>query len=92
MLARYGFTVMSEKQDHIDRNYEAFKRLLPDLLATHAGKTALLRNEELVDIFDSMADAERAGRRLYPDGLFSVQRITDRTVDLGYFSHAEHFG
>jgi hypothetical protein len=83
---------MNEKQNHIDRNYEAFKRLLPELLVTHAGKAALMRNEELVEIFDSMADAERAGRKLYSDGMYSVQQITDRTVDLGYFSHAVHFG
>ena len=83
-------SALSDKQDQVDRNYESFQKRLPDLLQTHAGKFALMRDGEVVDIFDSMADAARAGRRLYPDGLFSVQKITDQKVDLGYFSHAVH--
>ena len=83
---------MSDRQRQVDENYEAFKKLLPDLLLSKAGKSALLRDGELIEVFDSMADAERAGRRLYEDGLFSVQRITDQKVDLGYFSHALYLG
>ena len=75
-------------QDEIDRNYVAFTALLPELVKTGAGKWALLRSATLEAIFDTARDAQLAGEKLYPDGLFSVQEIRDRAVDLGWFSHA----
>ncbi|MXX00041.1 MAG: hypothetical protein F4Z79_00230 [Acidimicrobiia bacterium] len=75
-------------QDHVDRNYAAFAALLPDLLRGNAGQWALLRNENLEAIFDTVRDAHTAGQKLYPDGLFSIQEIRPGAVDLGWFSHA----
>ena len=75
-------------QDQIDQNYAAFKALLPDLMKTSAGKWALLRNEQVEAIFDTARDAQLAGGKLFSDGLFSVQEVRDRAVDLGWFSHA----
>ena len=67
--------MQERRQRQVDGNYEAFKKLLPELLLLKAGKSALLRNGELIEVFDNMADAERTGRLLYNDGLFSVQLI-----------------
>ena len=75
-------------QDQVDRNYAAFTALLPDLMKTNAGKWALLRNAQLEAIFDTARDAQLAGGKLYADGLFSVQEVRNRAVDLGWFSHA----
>ncbi len=77
---------MSEKSE-AHRNYEVFARLLPDLAETHADKCALLHDGELVEIFDTNADARFAGRTRFGRGKFSVQRITARPADLGWFSH-----
>ena len=76
------------KQQEVDRNYEAFKGLLPELLKEHGGKFALLRNGEVVELFDSARDAMIHGHRTYDDNLYSVQEITDQIVDLGFFSCA----
>lgn len=75
-------------QDEIDRNYEAFKARLPELLLSHPGKFALMQHEEIIDFFDTARDAHVAGRALFKDGLFSVQEVIEAPVDLGYFSHA----
>jgi hypothetical protein len=70
----------------VDANFAVFEQELPALLRSHPGKYALYRHRELIEIFDTWADACRAGRRLYPDDIFSVQEITDRKIDLGWFS------
>ena len=75
-------------RDEIDRNYTAFKALLPDLMKTSGGKWALLHNATLEGVFDTARDARLAGTKLYADGLFSVQEVRSRAVDLGWFSHA----
>ena len=75
-------------ENEVDRNYEAFERLLPELLTTERGKVALMRSGRIVDFFSSEALALAEGRGRFPDGLFSVQEVTDRPADLGFFSHA----
>ena len=79
---------MSSIQDEVDRNYEAFQARLPELLPTSRGQWALLRHGEVEVIFDTARDAQLAGEKLFDDGLFSVQQVTDGVVDLGWFSHA----
>lgn len=76
------------RQKEVDDNFEAFQNLLPELKKTHFGKYALLRQGEVVQIFDSARDAMIYGEKQYSDGLFSIQQVTDMVVDLGYFSHA----
>ena len=79
-------------QEAVDRNYEAFKALLPDLIKTHLGKYALLREQAVVETFDTAGDAMKFAEAQFSDGLFSIQKITAQVVDLGYFSHAMHVG
>ena len=62
--------------------------LLPQMLRSHQGKWVLLQNGGLTALFDTARDAHLAGSKLYPDGYFSVQQVTNRPVDLGWFSHA----
>ena len=81
-------TIAEQIQDQIDQNYTAFTALLPDLMRTSAGKWALLHNGTLEGVFDTARDARLAGTILHADGLFSVQEVRNRAVDLGWFSHA----
>lgn len=74
--------------DELKRNYDAFRAKLPELLATRRGKFALMHDGEIVDFYDSIADAYRAGLKQWPAGAFSVQEVTDISADLGFFSHA----
>ncbi len=75
-------------QKEIDANFEAFQKVLPDLLPSEADRWALMRHGECVDFYDTLRDAETAGRAMYKDRMFSVQQVSTAVVDLGWFSHA----
>ena len=75
------------QQLEVDRNYEAFKVLLPDLLKTEFNRYVLIHNREVIACFDTSRDAMQAGRIFLEGKHFSVQQVTDKSVDLGYYSH-----
>ncbi len=75
-------------REEVDRNYEAFRKRLPELLGTHRGKFALLHDAQIVEFFDTARDANAAGRQIFKGEPFSIQEVTDGQVDLGFFSHA----
>ena len=77
-------------QTAVDRNFDAFQKLLPSLMETQAGKYALMLDGQAIEFFDSARDAMIYGQKQYPDQLFSVQQVTKKIVDLGYFSYALH--
>jgi hypothetical protein len=85
IIARFG---VKSKEQAVSENFEAFEKQLPQLLQTHAGKYALLRDKKVVEFFDSVGDAVKYGRDNFADGLYSVQLVTQEVEDLGYFSHA----
>ena len=74
------------QQQEVDRNYEAFKEKLPDLIRSDAGRTALMRGGEVVVCLDTERDAIAVGRTMFEDGHFSIQKVRSRPIDLGYFS------
>ncbi len=41
-----------------------------------------------MEFFDTVDDAYRAGQKLFQNQPFSIQEVTDSSVDLGFFSHA----
>lgn len=77
-----------QKQAEIDRNYEAFKNILPELMKNHVGQFVVMRYEKPVAFFDTTRDAMVYAVKTYEDGLFSVQEVTQKSIDLGWFSHA----
>jgi hypothetical protein len=72
----------------VKRNYEALVQILPTILAEHHGQFALMRDEKVIECFDTAGDANRAGMKLFSDEKFSIQQITNTPIDLGFFSHA----
>lgn len=76
------------RQRQIESNYAAFQAKLSSLLEEHRGEFALMRNGEVVEFFDTARDTYAAGKKMFEDGLFSVQEVTDVPIDLGFFSHA----
>ena len=63
-------------------------RKLPQLLRSHRGKFALMRDRAIIDFFDSPGDAYKVGLKNYGVGDFSIQEVTDATIDLGFFNRA----
>ncbi|MEE9276275.1 MAG: hypothetical protein V3V62_13300 [bacterium] len=83
-------TDKSAIQAEVDKNFAAFKNMLPELSEKYRGKFVLMRDQEVVQAFDSPGDAVIYAKAQFKDERYSVQEVTDRIVDLGYFSHAMH--
>lgn len=77
-------------QNEIDRNYEAFVKALPNLLASHRDQYALMKGGQILGFYSSAIDARTAAESFIPDKLYSIQKVTEAVVDLGFFSHAVH--
>jgi hypothetical protein len=76
------------QREQVDRNYEAFKAMLPNILPLYEGKYALMKDGAAVGFYSTLEDAYVTANRFYKDQPFSVQRVTNAPVDLGFFSHA----
>lgn len=64
--------------EEVKLNALAFRAKLPELLATHRGRHALLRGQTIIEFFDTMGDAYVAARLLFAtDHLFSIQEIIE---------------
>lgn len=80
----------TEKMQAIANNYQAFEAMLPLLLRDHKGKFALLRDGQVVEFFDTAGMAQIAGIERFDDALFSVQKVIEEAIDLGFYSHARY--
>ena len=74
----------------VERNLFAFLPHLQTLLPEKEGQFALLRNQQIESVHEKLSDALRKGHSAFSDGLFSIQKITDRSVELGMFGHADN--
>lgn len=77
-------------ESEIQRNLFAFLPQLGELLPDHEGSYALLRSQKVDSIHLKLSDALRKGYSDFSDGLFSIQKVTDRPVELGMFGHADN--
>lgn len=75
-------------EQEIDRNFDFFLRHLNRYLPDHLGQFALLKNCQVIDFFGKLIEAERVGNQRFPDGIYSIQEVTDNPVDLGYMNYA----
>ncbi len=80
------------RKTQIEENYQFFQTVVASLMSEHGGKYALLHSKELVGVFARPVDAAIEGQRRFSDGSFSIQRITDRPVDLGFLSNGADQG
>lgn len=75
------------QQQEVDRNYDAFMSMLDSILAEHRDELALMRDGEIVGYFKTPRELLVAASERFPDGIFSVQEVTDVPLDLGFWSH-----
>ena len=71
----------------VDRSYDAFVHILGKILDDHRDQLALMRDGGVVGYFDTPRQALEAAARSFPDGIFSIQEVTDEALDLGFWSH-----
>ncbi len=80
---------MTNVQDaEIDRNFEAFRNFLPELLQSAPGKFALLHAEKIVSLYDSSLSAVIEGLQRFGEGGYSVQEVSEQADNLGFYSYA----
>lgn len=78
----------SERQQReVDQNYDAFMAVLGSILVEHRNELALMRDREIVGYFKTPRELLVAASERFPDGIFSVQEVTDEPLDLGFWSH-----
>lgn len=58
--------------------HDAFERLLPELMTTHAGRYVALHSGTVVAVADSETEALTLAHARQPGNLFLVRRVTDR--------------
>jgi hypothetical protein len=82
--------VMTQEQmrEQVDKNYQAFLALLPTIIPLHQDKYALMKDGVAVGFYTTLEDAYMTANQFYKDQPFSVQKVTETPVDLGFFSHA----
>lgn len=71
----------------VDQNYDAFVRLLGTILRDHRDQLALMRDGQVVGFYDTPREALEVAAQKFPDGIFSIQEVTDEPIDLGFWSH-----
>lgn len=75
-------------QAEVDRNYAEFVKQLPALLPLYRDKFALMKGGKILGYYTTAQDAAEAAQTFIKDGLFSIQEVTDVSINLGFFTHA----
>lgn len=75
---------LEEVQKEIDKNYDFFLKELPNIINLYNNKYALLKNAEIIDYFDTMDDAIKYAKIRFEDGLYSIQKVNETPISLGY--------
>ena len=80
----------ARQKQEVDDNYDSFVRMLDSIVDDHRDQLALMRAGAIVGYFDTPREALEAASALFPDGIFSIQEVTDEPIDLGFWSHVGH--
>lgn len=72
----------------IDQNLDFFLKELPALRKENFGRYALLKSRKVIGLFDTIRDADLAGGKMFADRIYSVQKVDDAPINLGFYSHA----
>lgn len=83
-------TMAKPMASQVDLNFASFVKMLPELLQTQPGKFALMHDGAIVEFYEGLADAVRAGAAKFGDSNFSVQEVVSQNINLGYHLHAVH--
>ncbi len=85
---------MSDQQarEQVDKNYQVFLSILPNIIAQHRNKYALMKDGQVIGYYSTIEDAYMTANKFYEYEPFSVQKVTDVPIDLGFFSHAVRIG
>lgn len=64
-----------DQEDEVRQNFKAFQKLDQEQGEEHKGKFALMKNRQIVEIFESHTEAYKAGQKRFPNAPFSIQEF-----------------
>ena len=65
-------------KDIISKNYKHFQKVLPKLMKEHLNKVALIKDQQVVEIFNTMDEADKfVIENQYESGTFLIQEINN---------------
>ncbi|MDR3307259.1 MAG: hypothetical protein LBS61_06400 [Endomicrobium sp.] len=70
--------------EEVNANYEFFKTQLNQMVADRLGQYVLLKNKTIVDYFGTPDDARKYADSIYEDGLYSIQKVENAVLNLGF--------
>jgi len=76
------------KCEEIEKNYQFFKRILPDIKTDHIDEVVLIRNQKIIGFYSTIVEAQIDALHKYSDNLYSVQEVRNKPVELGFFRYA----
>lgn len=80
----------TELEAEIDRNLFAFLPRIPILLELHRDEYAVLRDQQVISLHKRLSEALAVAQVQFPDRLFSIQQVTDKPIEQGFFGYADH--
>lgn len=75
---------LEEIQQEVDNNYQFFLKEKSKIPSDLSNKYVLIRKAEFIEYFDSMDDAIKYAKKVYEDRLYSVQKVSDMPINLGF--------
>ena len=70
----------------LEKNRASFEMVKGKMEAEHWGRTVLLHDGNVVAIYNDEGDAYEIGYEKFGPGHFSLHRVGERSVDLGFHS------
>lgn len=78
----------SARDKEVDDNYVAFRKLMPAIAKTNYNQFALMKNKKIIGFYSTSRDAYSAAQQFIADGIFSIQQVTEASIDLGFYTNA----
>ncbi len=74
-------TTTAEERQRLERDFETYRRELPRLLAEgHAERYVLIKDAQVISLWDTQSDALQAGHLLFGEDRFAVNRLNPQDV------------
>jgi Family of unknown function (DUF5678) len=68
--------ISKQVREQVDNNYQAFLSMLPNIIAQHRNKYALMRDGQVIGYYSTLEDAYMTANKFYPNEPYSVQKVT----------------
>ncbi len=82
---------MTQREKRIEeakKNFAFYKTILTNLDERQHGKYLLLKDSKVIEYYDDIESANIAANSMFPDKLFSIQKVAQKPADLGFYRYA----